>query len=716
MLEYAETPERSPAVTAIQTTATASAAGPSATSVQNPTPGGVNIKIEDTVGGKPSVELALKHWEATRPLQPHVAMHTFHTPVQTFGQAGLGTGQYFRWVRDYMVIFGFCWLLSLPLLIEVVLGNETGFVSPFASFTSIGNLNQQAVSVSYGVFDTLITLAVLLALWKVRSVLRQYEVDLDLAEVSTQDFAVKLSGLPPQPVPDLTQLTLELQTSVTAEFGPVVNTVVSVCNEEAILAARSLQKREIELVDAEQRVKLFDDPKYAREMLQAQTKLKAAKDRMYTESAVEAEYDTSGYAFVTFQSSADSTKCLTAGTHQFQGTTLTVSASFEPSDVVWENLGYSFSQRVVRTLLAFLLASGVIVVDTYFLVWINLLANPGGEPGQVSFAMVLLTTLGIIIGNVSMFILLPLLAQKFEKHHSYTHMEVSSMVKLVFFQTVNTFSIAYNVWGTPRNNPDFYNNGGNFVINLLIGDLLLLNGIELLRPEWLIQTKLVAPQAHSQTALNELYEGVPFMLWQRYQFVFKFICVTFTFGTALPICYFILFACLAMTYYVDRYNMLFKFKQPPKFNKTLAWFVMEVMMPVAIVLKVISSVYWFWITDSTLPLFFAFGAAGVSLLGVVAFWVAGTFRSATVVEHIEKTFTEYPGMKWFLDPLEDLNMDFKRDRSDAVLSHLLGRDRSKHTTNSVDAVDNKTNNNISTTTEPTEEGAREQSVETINLD
>lgn len=112
----------------------------------------------------------------------------------------------------------------------------------------------------------------------------------------------------------------------------------------------------------------------------------------------------------------------------------------------------------------------------------------------------------------------------------------------------------------------WYMTGSVVLTNVLFGDMTVILGIiEFIRPDKWIIRYLIAPRAHTQAQMNEIYKlDSDFYLPFRYQLVLKSVCVAFIFCSAIPLLLPMASLFCAISYKIDRYNLLRVFKPPPR--------------------------------------------------------------------------------------------------------------------------------------------------------
>ena len=364
-------------------------------------------------------------------------------------------------------------------------------------------------------------------------------------------------------------------------------------------------------------------------------RLRAALRRLSTRAE---GYPSTGQAFVTFErfEAADTAAAHfetirnherssggygTAGSvdfrrQYFDGRKLEVTRACEPSDIIWENLGFPVARAIRGRVLSALLVFIVSCVSTVFIVVANVATTMHG--GALTS---LWSTPVIILSNVVIFALVPQLSTRLDRHHHRSTQHLHMLLKMAIFQWFNTSSTAvvflFLNWQVdpadtgcplaqgmplahgeecfdaahtasyafnPRCVRHWYTTGALALLNALIGDLTAILGlIELVRPDKLITRYILAPRAHSQAEMNDIWcldssLYLPF----RYQLVLKVVLITFMFCPAIPLL--LPFAALFMSfsYFIDKYNLMRVFKPPPRTTERSVAMSVLYLLPAAV--------------------------------------------------------------------------------------------------------------------------------------
>ena len=199
-------------------------------------------------------------------------------------------------------------------------------------------------------------------------------------------------------------------------------------------------------------------------------------------------------------------------------------------------------------------------------------------------------TLLIILGNIFIFILTPIVAHRYERHYTFGGKELSCFSKMVSFQVFNTVVAStvfyfFSSFFEPTRH-SWYEYGSSMVLNVLIGDIFVINlGIDFGQPGQLITKYLQAPTARTQRELNTMVTSsrtADIYLAFRLQLVVKIVVICLIYSSAIPICYLLtaFFRLLAM--WIDRYNLLRRLAPPPRSPDALVSLVLGKIFPAAI--------------------------------------------------------------------------------------------------------------------------------------
>jgi len=185
------------------------------------------------------------------------------------------------------------------------------------------------------------------------------------------------------------------------------------------------------------------------------------------------------------------------------------------------------------------------------------------------------------------------LASKLERHYTFGGKELSCFCKMLGFQVLNTV-VASSVFFFfsqffARSRHSWYAYGAAMILNVLVGDLIVINlGIDLGRPDILISRHVLAKRTHTQREMNAMYAPrADIYLAFRLQLTTKCIVITLLYSAALPICYLFCAVFLWVSMWIDRYNLLRRLVPPPRSPDALISLLLRVIFPLAISLHLL---------------------------------------------------------------------------------------------------------------------------------
>ena len=581
-------------------------------------------------------------------------------PLACFRVLGAGVHTYLRWCKMMQTVFMVAFAFSLANIVlnatggELTLNDASG-LARFFTATTLGNA--RALNASYGAVEILISIAFIWGMYQGFTLVIDEEEaaeQRDGDDDNTQaDCTLMLSNLPPAAI------SHEELSRWFAEFGEVTHAIVATSIREILL--RMPQRRLLldELHEAQAAYFLARRPKTSwtltdafslfRRVRQteevsssqhrthpptlppsAQAQLEKMKARCEMCQTKLADYDRetlamvrrrhvgTGYAFVTFASRDEAHKCKnllksSEYSRQFCGRRLNARRAPEPSDVIWENLEVPPRKRRSRQLASLAIMFGIALVGTSIITAIAYLQgtkilssflrfSPDFGGFVLSLLFQLAVAVPVILGNVILFVSVPVLADKIERHTTFSGKEVSIMLQMVFFQCFNTIiaALAFSF------NPDigffsrkWYTTGGALITTIALGDAVFIQVLlDWIRVDGLFKRHCLAHRAKTQLKMDRLFTiEADIYLAFRCQFCGKFVVICFMFGTAIPLLYFIGALFFWLGSWIDRYNFLRRLAPPPRTDTRLTKTLCLYITPLALALHAMMALFFF----STLP-------------------------------------------------------------------------------------------------------------------
>ena len=288
----------------------------------------------------------------------------------------------------------------------------------------------------------------------------------------------------------------------------------------------------------------------------------------------------------------------------------------EPEDIYWDSLEFSGGELARSQLAPSSIILLVALVGTAAIMFSQYGLGPVLQAAQTTGTLrmrILLQvgfTCGIIVGNIFIFILTPLLAERMEKHHTFGSKQFSCFLKMFLFQVFNTVvaSTVFDFWATDDRH-SWYAFGAPMIANVLIGDLgLILLVIDGLQIGLLVARYISAPRAKSQREMNDRFAcKAEIYVAFRLQLVAKYITIVLIYGAALPIGYGLGALFLYLGQWVDRVNLLRRYLPPPRSPDGLISFMLRAILPIALVVHMLCAVlfyaneYWLVQSDPLCP-------------------------------------------------------------------------------------------------------------------
>ena len=274
---------------------------------------------------------------------------------------------------------------------------------------------------------------------------------------------------------------------------------------------------------------------------------------------------------------------------------LIVSEAPEPEDVIWENIEYSTTNRVVRAIIVYIISLLLICVSFAIVFGFTFLQDYWNDDDEsqhflLKYVISVIITLVISIFNSIFYELLERLT-KFEKQISMTNYYLSCSVKFTIFTFINTAIvplISKAVVQKARGNTkggimDEVNRNNLLVIDLLV--LFLVNAIvsplfwlfnftffyKKLTIWYCIETKN-RQNYYTQRELNKIYELYDMQIAYKYSYLAKTMLITVFFMPIFPFGIVITTVGLILSYLWELFNFTHMYRRPEMLNETISMF------------------------------------------------------------------------------------------------------------------------------------------------
>eukprot|EP01112_Ceratiomyxa_fruticulosa_P000671 TRINITY_DN105_c0_g3_i1.p1 TRINITY_DN105_c0_g3~~TRINITY_DN105_c0_g3_i1.p1 ORF type:complete len:1202 (-),score=269.68 TRINITY_DN105_c0_g3_i1:61-3666(-) len=564
--------------------------------------------------------------------------------------SGLGVGvilylQFVFYSTVFMAIYG---LLSIPALWTYYSQGSGGSIDPvyILSVAQVSNQDPHWLIVALEFAIGIAFFAFYTSQWINKSAIAE---EVKMNELSVSDYSIFVKGLPYSASPkDIAEFF--------SQWGQVVN-VVCVSDtltklRDAIQSQKLIRERirHHKAYSSSSRgfcsslwglISLHKcyGAKYWEKRLEANKRF----IKRVRESHIESETKYTGHAFVTFSLEEEALACLKVYNRGmfmsawdylccatfcspplFSHHSIIVTRPPEPDDVIYPNFNYSswtrfFRRNAVTPILSLvLIAITFIGVSVAKIIEVSKFSDSEASSTQdvlqnsESLLVNALVSLGIIIlGEIITFVLQRF--ADFERHISQSGREAVALIRLFAFRFINTAAVvlvvalytdylplSWNIFGSPIKAHPFttqilVKNYGDTIL-FVMGSITILPNLQtlLIGTKLRLKRKLFAFTAHTQVELNKLYEGENFRLAERYSYVLTIIFYCALWSTVFPIVPFFGFTALLLTYWIDKYNLLYHYKKPPKFDARLAKKGVSRILKYSYILHAIAALVFLW--------------------------------------------------------------------------------------------------------------------------
>uniref|UniRef100_A0A7S2NPT1 CSC1/OSCA1-like cytosolic domain-containing protein n=1 Tax=Haptolina brevifila TaxID=156173 RepID=A0A7S2NPT1_9EUKA len=358
-------------------------------------------------------------------------------------------------------------------------------------------------------------------------------------------------------------------------------------------------------------------------------KLTAQLERIHAELAEVSKQPTrcAGQCFVTFNYQNQAHKCFQeinkspartlalkthGGVDQLIDVRLAAEVPPAPDQVIWENLQYSDTERLIRRCLVNTLLAVQCALSTYAITEVNrqnFQVAASQEPNAALGEMVYVygtttwTTVVIIGANLFIFLTAPFYTQVIEREWRADQRETMLTLKLISFQLGNSIAAAMSFLFTKDSGAygyfdrEWYENGGaTTVLSMVLADVFFINPfVEGMRifDVWAAKTFL-AKRSLSQAQMNQHFAAkndlyLPF----RMQLTVKQIVYSLAWGGAFPVLYLFALIFLTTSVWVDESGFLRTFRGIVASSDKMMMVCITVLLPLGLLFHSLMSFIMF---------------------------------------------------------------------------------------------------------------------------
>jgi hypothetical protein len=262
---------------------------------------------------------------------------------------------------------------------------------------------------------------------------------------------------------------------------------------------------------------------------------------------------------------------------------INVQYANEPEDIIWENLEYTYCQRLARK--SFIYFISILLLFILFIIVFKLSSIQNDVKNKDNWRYIFINlvsfsiALAIVIVNKLFQILIEFLT-KFEKPYSFTHFYLSCSIKLTIFAFITSSFIPFicNIYNKGRkdNNLMIKNVSNLFIINAITLPLpvILIKYYFKVFRIWLIKRNPKRIYI-TQRELNDLYELPDMCISYRYSDVSQTILMTFFYMSIFPLGAIISAIGLIMTFFCEKFYFIHFYKRPEMLNESICKFYLE---------------------------------------------------------------------------------------------------------------------------------------------
>ena len=262
--------------------------------------------------------------------------------------------------------------------------------------------------------------------------------------------------------------------------------------------------------------------------------------------------------------------------------TLQLRENVEPYEVLWENMGYSWCERAIRSLTSFLASILLIAICLAIMVGLNALQRKATKKDLHIWKYVISAGISIIIAITNVIAKFVLKKLTFlERNEIRTDFYISYSFKLTifYFVTIALLPVISNLIFGLKNCDILVNNLLMiFIINILLPPALFYFGPELLikilrrtKAKMDLKDVPLEKSTYTQGELNDYFENPEMNMYYKYAYITNAILIPLFFMTIFPIGMIFSFGGLILTY-ISEYFYICYYKRPEILSSSLCRF------------------------------------------------------------------------------------------------------------------------------------------------
>lgn len=237
----------------------------------------------------------------------------------------------------------------------------------------------------------------------------------------------------------------------------------------------------------------------------------------------------------------------------FHGNVLKVTLAPEPTDINWENLDVEPIQVAAESFVFTFIGCGIVAVMAFIIKSLSS-AEPTLAGFFISVCNGALPTIMKVLNN-------------FERHPTSTSSQSSLLFKLVAARWTVSALVVYAItpWTMTIDGDKIKG-----VMAILIADAITTPLIRLANIGPNINKYVLGPMARTQDQLDNLLQGAPWFLAERFSDMTKTVYICLFYSAILPTGYIVAAVALFINYWVDKYCLLRNWQIPPKLDAAIA--------------------------------------------------------------------------------------------------------------------------------------------------